>query len=90
MVNEVAQCFKNLFSLHSATQQLVVQPSHLHRQNLLNAVQSHDSKTENDNQDTHRRAARQNFDLLKADPLHLSLHFKKVGKCWSACVSQDY
>jgi hypothetical protein len=27
--------------------------------------------------------ARKNFDLLKNDPSHPSLHFKKVGKLWS-------
>ena len=28
--------------------------------------------------------ARQNFELLKQNPSHPSLHFKKVGKLWSA------
>jgi hypothetical protein len=27
--------------------------------------------------------ARKNFELLKADPSHRSLHFKKVGSLWS-------
>ena len=27
--------------------------------------------------------ARKNFDLLKANPTHPSLHFKKVGGLWS-------
>ena len=27
--------------------------------------------------------ARKNFELLKNDPSHPSLHFKKVGKLWS-------
>jgi hypothetical protein len=27
--------------------------------------------------------ARKNFELLKEDPSHPSLHFKKVGKLWS-------
>ena len=27
--------------------------------------------------------ARKNFDLLKENPTHPSLHFKKVGKLWS-------
>ncbi len=27
--------------------------------------------------------ARKNFELLKNDPLHPSLHFKKVGNLWS-------
>ena len=28
--------------------------------------------------------ARKNFELLKDNPSHPSLHFKKVGKLWSA------
>jgi hypothetical protein len=28
--------------------------------------------------------ARRNFNLLKENPSHPSLHFKKVGKLWSA------
>lgn len=31
-----------------------------------------------------QRTARKNFELLKKDPSHPSLHFKKVGKFWSA------
>jgi hypothetical protein len=31
-----------------------------------------------------QQVARRNFDLLKANPRHPSLHFKKVGKLWSA------
>ena len=30
-----------------------------------------------------QRVARQNFELLKQNPAHPSLHFKKVGKFWS-------
>ena len=30
--------------------------------------------------------ARQNFQLLRTNPRHPSLHFKKVGKFWSARV----
>ena len=30
-----------------------------------------------------QRVARQNFELLKDNPSHPSLHFKKVGKLWS-------
>jgi len=30
-----------------------------------------------------QRVARQNFELLKANPSHPSLHFKKVGIPWS-------
>ena len=31
-----------------------------------------------------QEVARQNFELLKQDPAHPSLRFKKVGKLWSA------
>lgn len=31
-----------------------------------------------------REIAEQKFELLKRDPYHPSLHFKKVGKYWSA------
>ena len=37
-----------------------------------------------------QRIARQNFELLKVNPRYRSLHFKKVGKYWSARVGQDY
>jgi hypothetical protein len=30
-----------------------------------------------------QRVARENFELLRANPAHPSLHFKKVGKLWS-------
>jgi hypothetical protein len=30
-----------------------------------------------------QKVARKNFELLKDDPSHPSLHFKKVGKLWS-------
>ena len=30
-----------------------------------------------------QKVARRNFDLLKQNPSHPSLHFKKVGKLWS-------
>jgi hypothetical protein len=30
------------------------------------------------------------YELLKADPAHPSLHFKKVGKYWSVRVGQNY
>jgi hypothetical protein len=30
------------------------------------------------------------FDLLKANPQHPSLHFKKVGRFWSARVSLNH
>ena len=35
-------------------------------------------------------AARRNFELLKVNPQHRSLHFKKVGKFWSARVGIHY
>ena len=30
-----------------------------------------------------RKVSKKNFELLKTNPLHPSLHFKKVGKFWS-------
>jgi hypothetical protein len=30
-----------------------------------------------------QKTSRKNFELLKKDPLHPSLHFKKIGKFWS-------
>jgi mRNA-degrading endonuclease RelE of RelBE toxin-antitoxin system len=40
-----------------------------------------------------RKVADKNFELLKADPLHPSLHFKKVGRkkqFWSVRVGDQY
>ena len=37
-----------------------------------------------------RRLANENFELLKRDPRHPSLHFKKVGRMWSARVGIHY
>lgn len=37
-----------------------------------------------------RKLADKNFQLLKKNPTHPSLHFKKVGKVWSARVGSDY
>ena len=37
-----------------------------------------------------QRIARQNFELLKEDPSHPSLHFKKVGKLWSVRVGLNH
>ena len=34
--------------------------------------------------------AHKNFALLKADPQHPSLHFKKVGHFWSAQIGLHY
>jgi len=37
-----------------------------------------------------QRLADENFALLKRDPSHPSLHFKKVGRFWSARVGRHY
>jgi hypothetical protein len=37
-----------------------------------------------------RATADKNYELLKADPEHASLHFKKVGKYWSVRVGVSY
>jgi hypothetical protein len=37
-----------------------------------------------------RELADKNFQLLKADPKHPSLHFKKIGKLWSVRVDAHY
>ena len=37
-----------------------------------------------------QEAAEKNYQLLKANPNHPSLHFKRVGKYWSVRVSLDY
>ena len=37
-----------------------------------------------------QRTAKKNFKLLKDNPSHPSLHFKKVGKFWSARVGIDH
>ena len=34
--------------------------------------------------------ARKNFELLKENPRHPSLHFKKVGQFWSARVGLSH
>lgn len=34
--------------------------------------------------------ARKNYELLKSDPRHPSLQFKKAGKVWSVRVGQHY
>jgi hypothetical protein len=34
--------------------------------------------------------AKKNFELLKLDSNHPSLHFKKVGKFWSARIGINY
>ena len=40
--------------------------------------------------DSVRSLADKNFKLLKQDPNHPSLHFKKVGRFWSARVGIRY
>ena len=37
-----------------------------------------------------REKAKIRFELLKKDPHHPSLHFKKVGKFWSVRISDSY
>jgi hypothetical protein len=37
-----------------------------------------------------RNLADKNFALLKSEPRHPSLHFKRVGKLWSARVGLHY
>ncbi len=37
-----------------------------------------------------QRVAREKFELLKQNPRHPSLHFKKVGKLWSARVGPHH
>ena len=37
-----------------------------------------------------QQLARKNFDLLKQDLNHPSLHFKKVGKFWSVRIGCNY
>ena len=37
-----------------------------------------------------QRTADQNYELLKVDPSHPSLHFKKVGQYWAVRVGKGY
>jgi len=37
-----------------------------------------------------RDLADANYQLLKSDPLHPSLHFKKVGRFWSVRIGLHY
>ena len=37
-----------------------------------------------------RELADKNFELLKADPRHPSLHFKRIGLVWSVRVGGHY
>jgi hypothetical protein len=40
--------------------------------------------------DAVRNLADKNFELLKADPHHPSLHLKKIGELWSVRVGAHY
>lgn len=37
-----------------------------------------------------QQLARDNYELLKANPQHPSLHFKRVGKYWSVRIGSDF
>jgi hypothetical protein len=37
-----------------------------------------------------KELADKNFELLKTDPKHPSLHFKQIGKLWSVRVGRHY
>lgn len=37
-----------------------------------------------------QKIAKKNFNLLKANPSHPSLHFKKSGMFWSVRIGLDY
>jgi hypothetical protein len=37
-----------------------------------------------------QKRARRNFELLKSDPKHPSLHFKQIKKYWSVRVNKDF
>lgn len=36
-----------------------------------------------------QKISKRNFQLLKTNPMHPSLHFKKVGKFWSVRIGLD-
>jgi len=40
--------------------------------------------------ETVKKRAKEQFELLKQNPSHPSLHFKKVGKFWSVRISDYY
>jgi hypothetical protein len=40
--------------------------------------------------ETVQRLARKNYDLLKTNPTHPSLNFKKVGKYWSVRIGLSH
>jgi hypothetical protein len=37
-----------------------------------------------------RTLANRNFELLKSNPRHPSLHFKRIGKLWSARIGDHH
>ena len=37
-----------------------------------------------------QQIANENFELLKTDPFHPSLHFKKIGSIWSVRIGLSY
>ena len=37
-----------------------------------------------------QQLARDNYELLRVNPQHPSLHFKRVGKYWSVRIGSDY
>ena len=37
-----------------------------------------------------QKLSKGNFELLKTNPLHPSLHFKKIGKLWSVRVGMNH
>jgi hypothetical protein len=37
-----------------------------------------------------QKLSKENFELLKTNPLHPSLHFKKIGKLWSVRVGMNH
>lgn len=44
----------------------------------------------NDLPESTQNIAKKNFELLKENPYHPSLHFKKVGGYWSVRVGEKY
>ena len=40
--------------------------------------------------DSIQKLADKNYEILKADPKHPSLHFKRAGKYWSVRVGRRY
>jgi hypothetical protein len=37
-----------------------------------------------------QKLSKENFELLKTNPFHPSLHFKKIGKLWSVRVGMNH